>query len=174
MNETLLENAKDILAEMLSRLGAVAEVRIMADAPEPKLDLKSSQAGRLIGRKGQNLESLELVLNRILRRQQLDEENTPWVVIEVDGYGVPHKTVERHGRLMKEEAQRLEAMALDIAKEVKYWGEPKVIGPFRPAERRIIHLTLRSDPAVETVSEAEADENGCKKITIQIIQEAQA
>ena len=169
MNENLLANARDILTAMLSRLGTTADVTIITDAPEPKLDLKSEQAGRLIGRKGQNLESLELVLNRILRRHQLDEENTPWVVIEVDGYSVPHKSPERHGRLQKEEAQRLEAMALDMAKEVKYWGEPKVIGPFRPAERRIIHLTLRNDPAVETISETEADENGCKRITIRMI-----
>ena len=79
MNENLLANARDILTDMLSRLGTTADVTIITDAPEPKLDLKSEQAGRLIGRKGQNLESLELVLNRILRRHQLDEENTPFV-----------------------------------------------------------------------------------------------
>lgn len=171
MSENLLESAKSILTEMLAKLGSEAEVTAVAEGAEPKLDLKSSQAGRLIGRKGQNLESLELILNRILRRQQPDEDSTPWVVIEVDGYSVPHKVPERHGRVSKADMERLEAMALDVAKEVKYWGEPKVIGPFKPGERRIIHMTLRHDPAVETVSDAEADEHGCKRISVQLVQQ---
>ena len=168
MNENLLENAKTILCEMLSKLGNDAEVEIVADAAEPKLDIKSAQAGRLIGRKGQNLGALEMVMNRIIRRQQADEESTPWVVLEVDGYSVPHKAPEHHGRVSKGDMENLKAMALDVAKEVKYWGEPKVVGPYRPGERRIIHMALRNDPAVETVSDPEPDANGCKHITIRM------
>ncbi|MBP5641019.1 MAG: KH domain-containing protein [Victivallales bacterium] len=172
MNENVLELSKGILCEMLEKLGNDAEVTIVSDAAEPKLDLKSSQAGRLIGRKGQNLEALEMVLNRILRRKLQDEDNTPWVVLEVDGYCVPHKSVEHHGRVSKSDMETLKAMALDAAKEVKYWGEPKVVGPYRPGERRIIHMTLRNDPAVETVSDAEADANGCKRVTIRMKEKA--
>ena len=43
---------------------------------------------------------------------------------------------------------------------------PRTLGPYRPGERRIIRLTLRNDPEVETISESEADANGCKRITI--------
>ena len=113
-----------------------------------------------------------MVLNRILRRKLQDEDNTPWVVLEVDGYCVPHKSVEHHGRVSKSDMETLKAMALDAAKEVKYWGEPKVVGPYRPGERRIIHMTLRNDPAVETVSDAEADANGCKRVTIRMKEKA--
>ena len=169
MNEHLLDTAKTVLSEMLEKLGAPVEINAISDSEEPKLDLKSAHAGRLIGRKGQNLESLELVMNRIIRREQADEESTPWVVLEVDGYSVPHKAPEHHGRVSHAEMEQLQAMALDIAKEVKYWGEAKVIGPYRPAERRIIHMTLRNDPQVETVSDAEADANGYKRITVQMI-----
>ena len=168
MNENLLENARAVLCEMLAKLGNDADVAIIEGATEPKLDIKSAQAGRLIGRKGQNLGALEMVLNRIIRRQQQEEESTPWVVLEVDGYSVPHKEPERHGRVSKSDMETLKAMALDVAKEVKYWGEPKVVGPYRPGERRIIHMALRNDPAVETVSDPEPDANGCKRITIRM------
>ena len=94
----------------------------------------------------------------------------PWYTINVDGYSVeaPVRENERHGRLPREEMARLEALAKDIAKEVKKLGSPRVIGPFNPAERRIIHVTLENDPDVETISDAEADQNRGKKITVKL------
>ena len=169
--ENLMEMAKGILEEMIAKLGIDAEVAIAASDDDPhKLELKSGEAGRLIGRKGQSLEGLELVLNRILRKKTAEEENTPWVVIEVDGYSVPHHSAaEHHGRVSKQEMERLELIARDAAKEVKMWGEPKRIGPYKPGERRIIHMTLRNDPDVETESDAEADANNCKMVEIRKI-----
>ena len=167
-DETLMESAKGVLEEMIAKLGIEAEVAIAAgDEDAHKLELKSGEAGRLIGRKGQSLEGLELILNRIIRKRTSEEENTPWIVIEVDGYSVPHHTAaEHHGRVSKQEMERLELIAKDAAKEVKMWGEPKRIGPYKPGERRIIHMTLRNDPEVETESDAEADANNCKMVEI--------
>lgn len=168
-NSTLRDQAIAILNELLHRLEITAQ-----SLPDPdddsKIDLKSDEAGRLIGRKGQYLESLELVMNRILRRQFADEPSTPWIVLDVDGYCVPKPSRDddgdgrRRGRGV--DTERFEAMAIDAAKEVKLWGAPRTIGPYRPGERRIIHLTLRDDPEVETVSDSEADANGCKRVTI--------
>ncbi len=172
MSFNLMETAKTVLDEMISKLGIVAEVTIVDDDGERKLDLKSPEAGRLIGRKGQSLEGLELIVNRILRKQTSEDENTPWVVLEVDGYSVPRKTAaERHGRVSKSDIERLEHIAKDAAKEVKMWGEPKRIGPYKPGERRIIHITLRNDPEVETESDAEPDENNCKMLTIRKVEQ---
>ncbi|MDD4098503.1 MAG: KH domain-containing protein [Lentisphaeria bacterium] len=168
-NTTLRDQAIAILAELIQRLEITAQL-----LPDPdddvKIDIKSDEAGRLIGRKGQYLESLELVMNRILRRQFADEPSTPWIVLDVDGYCVPKPSREdgegrRRGRGGVDQ-ERFHAMAVDAAKEVKQWGAPRTIGPYRPGERRIIHLALRDDPEVETVSEPEADANGCKRVTI--------
>ena len=169
--ENLMEMAKGILEEMIAKLGIDADVAVAASEDDArKLELKSGEAGRLIGRKGQSLEGLELVLNRILRKKTAEEENTPWVVIEVDGYSVPHHAAgEHHGRVSRQEMERLELIAKDAAKEVKMWGEPKRIGPYKPGERRIIHMTLRNDPDVETESDAEADADNCKMVEIRKI-----
>ena len=169
-NSTLRDQAIAILKELLQRLDIAAQILPDQD-DDSKINLKSDEAGRLIGRKGQYLESLELVMNRILRRQFADEPSTNWIVLDVDGYCVPKPSRDDDGDGRRRgrggvDAERFEAMAVDTAKEVKRWGAPRTIGPYRPGERRIIHLTLRDDPEVETVSEPEADANGCKRVTI--------
>ncbi|MFA6929091.1 MAG: hypothetical protein WCT05_02110, partial [Lentisphaeria bacterium] len=80
----LEEKATTALTEMVKLLGINAEVSAGAlEDNRLKLCLNSSEAGRLIGRKGQSLESLELLLNRILK---CSNEVNPWVPVEVDGY----------------------------------------------------------------------------------------
>lgn len=167
-NSTIRDQAITILTELLQRLDITAQIQPSED-DDCKIDIKSDEAGRLIGRKGQYLESLELVMNRILRRQFADEPATPWIILDVDGYCVPKPSADNgEGRRRRRgfDTERFETMALDAAKEVKRWGSPRTLGPYRPGERRIIHLTLRDDPEVETISEPEADANGCKRITI--------
>jgi spoIIIJ-associated protein len=73
---------------------------------------------------------------------------------------VPHE--ERHRlvfdaddyRMMRIEELRLAAEA--AAERVKKTGMPYRFGPMTSRERRIIHLALRNDPAVETTSEGVA------------------
>lgn len=171
MSETTLkEQACEILGRILELLGVQSNIKVDDSAEGVKLSLDSTEAGRLIGRKGQTLESLELILNRILKKNESSEERLPWVSIVVDGYSVeaPRHENEHHGRLPHDEMQRLQALAKDIAKEVKQLKTPRIIGPYSPSERRIIHLTLENDPDVETVSDPVADQDRGKKITVKL------
>ena len=163
------EKAVQTLSKMLEMLDIQSNVTLSDASGENKLFVASEEAGRLIGKHGQTLESLELILNRILSNLE-EKGRVPWFTIDVDGYCVeaPVKESEHHGRLPREEITRLEALAKDIAKEVKKLGRPRVIGPYSPAERRIIHVTLENDPEVETISDAEAGPNRSKKITVSL------
>ncbi len=169
------ENAIVILKQILSYMYVAADVEAIDGGEEGGLKLKiaSDEAGRLIGRSGQTLESLELVLNRMARRREEAAHHSPWISLEIDGYHVnPPRSEgggrERRGKLPADEVERLQAMAADIAREVKKLGKPRVIGPFTPSERRVIHLALEGDTEVETVSDQVADENRGKKITVQL------
>lgn len=170
-----MENAIGLLKQILSFMDVAAEVEAV-DGGEDKglcLRISSEEAGRLIGRSGQTLESLELVLNRMARRRDEANHHSPWISLEIDGYHVnPPRSEssgrERRGKLPADEVERLQAMAADIAREVKKLGKPRVIGPFTPSERRVIHLALENDAEVETVSDQVADENRGKKITVQL------
>ena len=46
----------------------------------------------------------------------------------------------------------LRQQALDAAKEVHQWGAPKTLPPMNSHDRRIVHITLESDPALTTNS----------------------
>ena len=164
------EQAVELLNKMLDLLGMDSSVTLESFVGETKLAIDGGQAGRLIGRRGQTLEALELILNRILKKNEDAVNRLPWISLVVDGYAVeaPHSERERPGRLPRTEVERLEALARDVAKEVKMQHAPRVIGPYAPAERRVIHLALINDPDVETVSDSEADANRGKKITVRL------
>lgn len=172
LEKTQQEKAQQVLNELLRLLGTSAQVQCLEEDDDFRLSVQSEEAGRLIGRKGQTLESLELILNRILRCQYNNDEGLPWVPVEVDGYSVTRRggggRGGNEGGGRRPDAARMEGIARDAAKEVKTWRSPRQVGPFNPAERRLIHLALRDDPEVETVSDEQADANGCKRITIRL------
>lgn len=152
--QEIKELAPKVLGELISGLGFEAKCAVAdADAENAfKLELQMEDAGRIIGRKGQTLEALELLLNRILHK---NDENAPWAIIDVDGYTTGHTGAERRsgrGPIDAEEVARLEKLALDAAKEVRHWNRERRLGPYMPAERRIIHTALKAVEGVTTES----------------------
>ena len=155
--EELQTLAKESLDKMTDTLGFQATSTIAANDEGNgfKLSLASEDAGRIIGRKGQTLEALELVLNRIVKK---NDEDAPWVALEIDGYSTgrtgnaPERKGGRHSILDDETVEQLTHMALDCAKEVRHWKKTKKLGPYLPAERKVIHTALKDDPEVTTNS----------------------
>ena len=164
------EQAVELLNRMFAYLEIDATVTDESFVGEKKIAISCGEPGRLIGRKGQTLEAIELVMNRILKKSEDSSTRLPWISLDVDGYGVEAPVVEheRGGRLPRMEIERLEALARDVAKEVKFQKAPRVIGPYTPAERRIIHLALQDDPEIETVSEEQADASRRKRVTVKL------
>ena len=161
------ELAVSTLQKMADLLGLPATAEDISSGDDAVLTLRTPEAGRLIGRKGQFLESLELLLNRLIHKAPND---FAYVVLDVDGYrhdGNRHGD-GRHGgpgAERREASPELERQALDMAKEVRRWGQAKTLGPLTPGQRRGVHMILRSVPGVET--ESGPDEgNGMKLLTI--------
>ncbi|MBE6384309.1 MAG: KH domain-containing protein [Lentisphaerae bacterium] len=185
MSEANFEEQKkritDILSTMFTFLGLNGEFRLESK-PNNRIGVKisSDDVGRIIGRRGQTLESLQLILNRIVGR---DDKEFPLVLLDIDGYAegerAPRKEGEegespesnrpaRGGFRRRERGDRddssqvrlsskeqLERQALDAAKEVKRWGDPIKLPEMNAHDRRIIHLALKEDPEVMTESEGE-------------------
>ena len=71
------------LQKMLNLLGVEATVEDAGGGEgEAVLRIRTTEAGRVIGRNGQHIDSLELLLNRISRKQ---DENAPFIKIDVEG-----------------------------------------------------------------------------------------
>ena len=170
------------LLTMFDYLGLKGDLRIEEKNGKLLVKIASDDAGRIIGRKGQILESLQLLANRILFKQ---DDEFPHVMLSIDGYGDRKKrrNDDENGADGEENAPRserrrnprnggsrasneqLEQQAKDAAKEVKRWGEPVKLPEMNAHDRRIIHVTLQDDPEVTTESEGEG---AMKKVVISL------
>ena len=103
------------------------------------VDMKGDHMGILIGKRGQTLDALQYLANRVANKHQ-------------DGY-VRVKLDTENYRARREET--LKHLAKNIAHKVKRNRRPVALEPMNPYERRIIHSALQSDPYVTTHSEGE-------------------
>ncbi len=75
--------AVSTLQKMLSLLGIEATVEDAGGGEgDAVLRIRTAEAGRVIGRNGQHIDSLELLLNRISKKQ---DEYAPFIKIDVEG-----------------------------------------------------------------------------------------
>ena len=103
------------------------------------VDMKGENMGILIGKRGQTLDSLQYLANRVANKHQ-----SGYVRVKLD---------TENYRARREET--LKHLAKNIAHKVKRNRRPVILEPMNPYERRIIHTTLQSDPYVTTHSEGE-------------------
>ncbi len=135
-----LKTVEKITKELLKRLEVEAKIKISeGEEGVVNIDLQSPDQGILIGYHGRTLTSLQWILSMMVYRQQGE-----WVRILVDV-----------GDYRQRRQERLQAMALNAAKRVKFSGEAYALPFLTSAERRIIHLALSGDLEVMTESEGE-------------------
>jgi len=128
---------------------AQATIRTSGSGPEEPsiIDVQGTDAGLLIGRRGETLQALQFVVNMIVSRE-LDRRTT--VLVDVEQY-----------RMRRQ--QNLESMAERMAERVVSSGRPMSLEPMSAADRRIIHMALSSNGNVSTESSGEGRD---RKITI--------
>jgi spoIIIJ-associated protein len=150
--------AKEIVRELLTYMGIEADVLAVdnpstmpldeEDPPTIFIDILGHDLGMLIGRRGDHLSQLQYLVNLIANRR-LDTWTR--VVIDVEGY-----------RTRREES--LVGLAERVARQVARSRRPIMLEPMPPNERRIVHLTLRSNPDVTTESTGEGN---LRRVTVQ-------
>jgi spoIIIJ-associated protein len=140
---------KETLEKILTSLGFQTTVEEHKLEEGVLLDVKTDDAGRLIGRQGQTLSDLQYITNRLLFQQ---DASAPKVMVDVGGY----------------RAQAREALvkkAKDAAEKVRRWGDTVELEPMSAFDRRVVHQALKDDPDVETHS-AEVDGTDKKAILL--------
>lgn len=130
----------EYVTELIERMGYEVKVSITYREPQKinlKLDSKSSSI--LIGRKGKNLDALQLLVNIYAGR--LGHEDVK-VILDTENY-----------RIRREES--LVRLAYTTADKVRYSKKSILLEPMNPFERRLVHTTLNDIPDVETKSEGD-------------------
>ena len=120
-------------------MGEVKVTSKVDDEGALSINMEGNNMGILIGKRGQTLDSLQYLTNRVANKMQ-----SGYVRVKLD--------TEDYRRRRKE---TLENLAKNIASKVKRTRRTVSLEPMNPYERRIIHSTLQSDPAVATHSEGE-------------------
>lgn len=127
---------KETLEKILNLLGFQATVEEHKMDDGILLDVKTEDAGRLIGRQGQTLADLQYVTNRLLFQQ---DPEAPKAMVDVGGY-----RAQARDALVKR--------AQDAAEKVRRWGDAVELEPMNAFDRRVVHQALKDDPDVETHS----------------------
>jgi spoIIIJ-associated protein len=139
MSETTLI-AKQRLEELVSFFGANADVEAELTDDGIELNIPGSPVSpRLIGHRGETLRALEYILNQMIKRV---DGTSPRVLVDIAGYKQARK-------------EALQEMARELAERVKDTGAEEELKPMNPAERRIVHMTLREIEGVESESRGE-------------------
>ena len=139
MTETTLI-AKQRLEELVSFFGANVDVTADQTDDGIELEIGSTPASpRLIGHRGDTLRAIEYLMNQMIKRI---DAAAPRVLVDVAGYKAARK-------------ESLQEMARELAERVIQSGEPEELKPMNPAERRIVHMTLREIPGIDSESHGE-------------------
>ena len=140
VEEQTIKAVEEFVKDTLKAMNMEVEITSSIDEDGALcVDMKGEHMGILIGKRGQTLDALQYLANRVANKHQ-------------DGY-VRVKLDTENYRARREET--LKHLAKNIAHKVKRNRRPVALEPMNPYERRIIHSALQSDPYVTTHSEGE-------------------
>ncbi|MCQ2398243.1 MAG: protein jag [Sphaerochaetaceae bacterium] len=102
------------------------------------INVESEFSSIIIGRKGKNLDALQVLANVYAGR--FDESRR--IVVDSENYRIRHEE-----QIVKE--------AFRVAQQVKKSGRSRLLEPMNPYERRLVHTALGDVTGIETKSEGE-------------------
>ena len=140
ISKTTKMAVETFLRDTLKAMGMKVELSLSVDEDNILcVDLAGENMGILIGKRGQTLDSLQYLANRVANKHQAE-----YVRVKLD--------TENYRERREETLTRL---ARNLAQKVKKTRRPVHLEPMNPYERRIIHSVLQSNPHVVTHSEGD-------------------
>ena len=140
-NSVLMSQAKELLDGILQRMSLQCRVTTREETDTIVLNIEGNDSGLLIGRRGQNLDALQYILNKALNKSDNERK-----IIMVDS---------EEYRKRREES--LLGLAERIRQKVKKTHKPVSISHMSAHDRRIIHLALQEDESLTTKSRGEGE-----------------
>jgi spoIIIJ-associated protein len=137
--EAGLAIAKEALENILALIPV--ETTVVAEQIDGNiaLNIEGDKSGLLIGRKGQTLDALQFIVNKIVNKTL---ERKTKVVIDSENYRQRRK-------------ESLTDLALRMGDKAKRIKKPVTTNPLNPHDRRIVHLALQEDEKLDTRSRGE-------------------
>ena len=138
-NAVLASNAKDLLEGILQRISLECKVTVNETPEKIILDIEGDDSGLLIGKRGQNIDALQYLLNKAINK--FDDGHK---MILIDS-----------GEYRKRREEFLLGLAEKIRVRVKKTLKPVSLAHMNAHDRRLIHLVLQEDESLITKSRGE-------------------
>ncbi len=130
--------AESFVRTILKNTKVEADINVTQSGNLIKINIKGKEASSLIGRRGETLDSIQLLTGLALNK--LNKESSMRVLVDIEDY-----------RSKREES--LVRYAQKMAREVVKTKKTKRLDYMNPYERRIIHSALQNDKNINTYSE---------------------
>lgn len=139
MQEDVVEKAKENLTNFLNNFALKfnnIKYEINSDEQYIYVTLSGEDAGRLIGYRGETLNSMQTILSSIANK---DIEGKAHIILDIEGYR------EKRKKALEELADKLTRTVINTGKQV-------TLEPMSAYERKIIHNRLQDSNRVKTYS----------------------
>ncbi|MFH1283862.1 MAG: RNA-binding cell elongation regulator Jag/EloR [bacterium] len=114
---------------------------VEADDEAIKIIIDGNDKRILIGRDGQTLHALQLIISLIMGK---DPDSRIRIELDVDNY-------------QKRRKDQLTQLALKTAEQVQISGETQSLNPMSSRDRLVIHMALKDNEDIETYSDGEGN-----------------
>jgi spoIIIJ-associated protein len=133
-------NVIDFVRKVVGAMGLDLAVDVEETPDHIRLNLTGDGADALTQRKGEALDALQVIVNTAFRRETRGDRH---YVIDALGF-------------RKSKDAELRQMARFLMDKARTTGVPQEIGPLNPYARRIVHLVVAEDTALESESIGDA------------------
>lgn len=131
-----LELGKDALQRIIDFITTDAVIHVEQNGDRFLLNIQGGNPGVLIGKKGQTLEAIQYLVEKIVNRHS---DKRIRIQVDVEGY-------------LENRRSNLRSLAKRLADKTKQSGKPSTLGQMNAHDRRIVHLTLKDNTEVRTQS----------------------
>jgi spoIIIJ-associated protein len=138
-DDSIVLKAKDLLEGILQRISLECKVTVNETPEKIILDIEGDNSALLIGKRGQNIDALQYLLNKAINKFDNGHK-----MILIDS-----------GEYRKRREEFLLGLAEKIRERVKKTLKPVSLAHMNAHDRRIIHMVLQEDDSLITQSRGE-------------------
>jgi spoIIIJ-associated protein len=135
-DEGLIQFGSEILKTIVDYITDEAQISVEQDDDRTIFNVSCSNAAVLIGKRGQTLEAIQYLIEKIINKKNGGRVR---VLVDVEGY-------------LDTRRENLERLAGRLAEKAARVGKPMTIGQMNAHDRRIVHLHLKENVHVRTQS----------------------
>ncbi|UCD78656.1 MAG: Jag N-terminal domain-containing protein [Desulfobacterales bacterium] len=136
-----LDLGRTVLQHIVDFITPDAKISAEETSERILLNVAGGNPAVLIGKKGQTLEAIQSLVEKIVNKHHTNHDKIR-VQVDVEGYLETRKA-------------NLEKLAARLAEKSKRIRKPISLGQMSAYERRIVHMALKDDPDVRTKSRGE-------------------